>query len=282
MERFFRRYFWRRVTLLILPYDSSPTRRLSLPAGAIWALVIFWLAGVTVAAFVITRRVNYEAMRLMNAHLAGQNALYAKEVAKVEALAKRLAPIERELGRILARNKSKALKGIAEGGPASSFIPEEIPQRTSSLVEVGDEIFSRYQAITSLLTATPSEWPVRGWVTSEFGERTSPYTGEIGTYHCGTDIANKLGTPIKAAADGLVTHSGWTSAGYGKMVEISHGYGYTTRYGHCYRLKVSPGQRVRKGEVVAYLGSTGNATGPHLHYEVRLYGTPLNPRAFMK
>lgn len=282
MESLFRRFLWRRVTLLILPHDSSPTRRLSFPAGVVWLLVFLWLAGITAAGLVITRRVNYEAMRLLNAHLAEQNEQYAKEVAKAEALANRLAPIERELKRILARNKNRAIKGLAEGGPASSFVPEEIPQRVSRLTEVGEEIFSQYQAITSLLAATPAEWPLRGWITSEFGERISPYTGEIGTYHCGIDIANKLGAPVRAAADGLVTHSGWTSAGYGKMIEISHGYGYTTRYGHCYRLKVSAGQQVGKGEVIAYVGSTGNATGPHLHYEVRLYGTPLNPRAFMK
>ena len=85
-----------------------------------------------------------------------------------------------------------------------------------------------------------------------------------------------------AAADGMVLYAAWTPGGYGKMVEIAHGYGYSTRYGHCSRLRVTPGQRVRRGEVIAYLGSTGNATGPHCHYEIRLYGVPVSPRPFMK
>jgi murein DD-endopeptidase MepM/ murein hydrolase activator NlpD len=123
---------------------------------------------------------------------------------------------------------------------------------------------------------------VRGWITSEYGERTSPYTGEVGSVHQGVDIANKLGSPIVAAADGMVLYAAWTPGGYGKMVEIAHGYGYTTRYGHCSRLRVSPGQRVRRGEIIAYLGATGNATGPHVHYEIRLYGVPVSPRPFMR
>ena len=157
----------------------------------------------------------------------------------------------------------------------------EIPGRVARLERAGEEIFRDWESLASLAAATPTGWPVRGWITSEFGERVSPYTGEIGALHQGVDIANKLGSPITAAADGLVTQAGWTSGGYGKMVEIVHGYGYATRYGHCSRLRATPGQRVRRGEVIGYLGSTGNATGPHCHYEVRLYGVPVDPRTFM-
>jgi murein DD-endopeptidase MepM/ murein hydrolase activator NlpD len=131
----------------------------------------------------------------------------------------------------------------------------------------------------SLYASTPSVWPVRGWVTSPYGNRTSPFSGIV-KFHEGLDIAAQTGTPIMAPADGVVVKAGFSS-GYGNMVEISHGYGIKTVYGHSSRLNVKPGQRIRRGEVIAYVGDTGTSTGPHLHYEVRLNGLPVNPVKYM-
>ncbi len=278
----------RPITLLLLPYASARSYRLRLPTFVLVSLLAVWVISLGVGAFLLTRHINYEAMRLLTTHLAEQNESYVKEVAKTEALAKRLAPLESELKHLLARTRRAAKEGVGEGGAYPDgyrhmpFLPEEIPQRVSNLKKVGEEIFRDYQELISLVASTPSGWPVRGWITSAYGERISPVTGEVGTLHQGVDIANKLGNPVVATADGLVVHAGWTRGGYGKVVQISHGYGYSTRYAHCSRLKVSRGDRVRRGDVVAYVGSTGNATGPHCHYEVRLYGVPVSPRPFMK
>lgn len=282
MNKNLRNALWRPVTLLVLPHESGRTLRLRMPAAALAAIALAWLFSIGLASFLLIRRINYEAMRLMNRHLAEENERYAQEVAKAEGLTQRLAPLERELRRALGRTRNIAAMGAGEGGPQVSFLPEDIPARVSKLTEVGEQLFRDYQGLASLVSATPSGWPIKGWITSEFGERISPYTGEVGTLHTGLDIANKTGTPIIAAADGITVHAGWTAGGYGKLVEISHGYGYATFYGHCSRLKASPGQKVRKGDIIAYVGSTGNATGPHLHYEVRLYGVPVNPKPFMK
>ncbi len=131
----------------------------------------------------------------------------------------------------------------------------------------------------SLYASTPSIWPVRGWVTSPFGPRTSPFTG-IPTFHEGIDIAAQTGTPIIAPADGVVVKAEF-STGYGNMVEISHGYGIKTVFGHNSRLNVKAGQQVRRGDVISYVGDTGSSTGPHLHYEVRLNGLPVNPVKYL-
>jgi len=131
----------------------------------------------------------------------------------------------------------------------------------------------------SLYASTPSIWPVRGWVTSPFGPRTSPFTG-IPTFHEGVDIAAQTGTPIIAPADGVVIKAEF-STGYGNMVEISHGYGIKTVFGHNSRLNVKAGQQVRRGDVISYVGDTGSSTGPHLHYEVRLNGLPVNPVKYL-
>ncbi|HEX9113331.1 MAG TPA: M23 family metallopeptidase, partial [Nitrospirota bacterium] len=127
----------------------------------------------------------------------------------------------------------------------------------------------------SMYASTPAGWPVRGWITSPYGNRRSPFSGQL-TFHEGIDIAAQTGTPVTAPADGVVVKAGFGS-GYGNMVEISHGYGIKTVFGHNSRLNVKAGQRVRRGDVIAYVGDSGSSTGPHLHYEVRLNGLPVNP-----
>jgi murein DD-endopeptidase MepM/ murein hydrolase activator NlpD len=94
------------------------------------------------------------------------------------------------------------------------------------------------------------------------------------------DIANETNTPIRSTADGMVTYAGWQT-GYGRVIVVEHGFGYSTRYGHCSRLEVSVGQDVKQGQVLGYLGSTGRSTGSHVHYEVRIHGVPVNPEKFL-
>lgn len=131
----------------------------------------------------------------------------------------------------------------------------------------------------SLHAATPARWPVRGWVTSHFGNRMSPFSG-IEKFHEGIDIAAQTGTPIISPADGVVVKAGF-GTGYGNMVEVSHGYGFKTLFAHNSRLNVKTGQRIRRGDIIAYVGDSGSSTGPHLHYEVRLNGLPVNPTKYM-
>jgi len=129
------------------------------------------------------------------------------------------------------------------------------------------------------LSSKPSIWPTGGTVTSGFGWRISPW-GEDREFHQGLDIANSLGTPIVATADGRVVQSGW-SGGYGNLVQIDHGNGITTMYGHNSQIVVTEGQQVGKGQIIAYLGSTGRSTGPHVHYEIRVNGNAVDPVGFL-
>ncbi len=122
---------------------------------------------------------------------------------------------------------------------------------------------------------TPSIYPTSGILTSPFGFRRDPFTGKI-KHHDGIDISAPVGTPIVAPADGIVKSVRW-ARGYGLMIEIDHGYGVTTRYGHCSKVVVRQGQFVRRGQLIGYVGNTGRSTGPHLHYEVRVMGRPINP-----
>ncbi len=126
----------------------------------------------------------------------------------------------------------------------------------------------------------PSRRPVDAMaLTSSFGTRSDPFNGRRAR-HNGIDIPGPIGTPIYATADGMVGRAQWLG-GYGNYAEIEHGNGIETRYGHMSRLNVTPGQRIRRGDIVGYMGSTGRSTGSHLHYEVRIAGAPVDPTPFV-
>jgi murein DD-endopeptidase MepM/ murein hydrolase activator NlpD len=142
-----------------------------------------------------------------------------------------------------------------------------------------EELLNKLKAKRSLLAATPSIRPLDGWKTSGFGYRRSPFTGRR-ELHKGLDIAAPKGSPIIAPADGVVTFSARKGL-MGNMVTIKHGYGIVTRYGHLSKMLKEKGEKVARGEVIALVGSTGRSTGPHLHYEVRLNGVPVNPEKYI-
>ena len=139
-----------------------------------------------------------------------------------------------------------------------------------------------YGAVSSVVNSTaetPNIWPVAGPISSYYGYRTSP--GGIGsTFHEGVDIAGDYGTPISATAAGTVTQAGWVG-GYGYLVEVKHADGIVTRYGHNSAVLVYEGQHVDQGSMIALMGSTGNSTGPHCHYEVRIHGEAVDPMYFL-
>lgn len=131
----------------------------------------------------------------------------------------------------------------------------------------------------SLLSA-PTLWPVMGRITSSFGERLDPFNGE-GAFHSGIDIATSFGAAVRAPADGVVLKASFGN-GYGREIIIDHGGGIETVYGHLSGFAVTVGEQVQRGQVIGYVGSSGRSTGPHLHYEVRVRDTPVNPHKYMR
>jgi murein DD-endopeptidase MepM/ murein hydrolase activator NlpD len=127
----------------------------------------------------------------------------------------------------------------------------------------------------ALASATPSMWPVAGWLSSSFGDRPDPFNGE-GNFHPGIDISAERGMPVYATADGTVESAAF-NGNYGNLIVIDHGFGLATRYGHLWRFAVQAGHAVKRGDLIGYVGSTGRSTSPHLHYEVTLNGRLINP-----
>lgn len=141
------------------------------------------------------------------------------------------------------------------------------------------EIVHQLRNNQDVLESTPSIWPVSGWVTSPFAWRTSPFTGKR-EFHKGLDISAPRGTPVYAPARGLVKFAG-RDGSYGIAIKMKHNSSLTTRYGHLHKIAVKSGQTVTRGELIGYVGNTGRSTGPHLHYEVRLNGVPVNPKRYI-
>ena len=156
---------------------------------------------------------------------------------------------------------------------------ERLELEATSQEESLSELEKLLQSKKDMLAHTPSIWPVHGWVTSGFGFRTNPFT-TLTQMHEGLDIANRIGTPVIAPSDGIVSDTGKDSA-YGNFIVISHGFGINSRFLHLSKILVRPGQRVKRGDKIAEVGTTGKSTGPHLHYEVRVNGIPVNPLRYI-
>jgi murein DD-endopeptidase MepM/ murein hydrolase activator NlpD len=164
-------------------------------------------------------------------------------------------------------NTLYALKGSALTGAAAAGL-EDGTRRLASLSD------------WTRAADAPSLWPVEGRLTSAFGERVDPFNGE-GAFHSGLDISVPYGTPVHAAADGVV-HSAEFMSGYGRLISIDHGHGVETRYGHLSGFAITPGEHVHRGQVIGFVGTTGRVTSPHLHYEVRIHGVPVNPHKYLR
>jgi murein DD-endopeptidase MepM/ murein hydrolase activator NlpD len=233
-----------------------------------------------------------------NAQLRSQILLVQEKVAHISATLDRVERFDAKLrtavtqlqdpernlaiGPIGPTDDPASIPGPAPAGQASL---SALPGRLGSLETEASrqerslrELQEYFDDQKSLLASTPSIWPTHGWVTSDFGLRLDPYNGER-KMHLGLDIATPHGQIVQAPSDGTVVFAG-TEGGYGKVLVVDHGYGVKTRYGHLSELFVKEGEVVKRGAKLAAVGNTGRSTGPHLHYEVRVYGIPENPRKF--
>ncbi len=203
----------------------------------------------------------------------------------------------------LRQNKLLSVRPSASAAsaptPASLALTDEVDQQAVKL-SINQFYALRTQAMSGRMTRAleggltpsytgdwgrivdaPSLWPIEGRIASSFGQREDPINGEEGAFHPGVDIDAPWGTPVRAAGDGDV--AGTTlGAGYGRGVVIDHGHDLVTLYGHLSSVAVLPGQHVTRGQVIGYVGQTGRATGPHLHYEVRIHNVPVNPHKFLR
>lgn len=262
-------------------------------------LIVAALFGVSIWLFL-----ELEKSRDVSASLVRAERALEDERKQAVNLAASIADLGRDLDRIKRFDSKLRLMMNMDGDPADAlegagdfsrfYLPlhrQELAARkmqefitslseSARLEEVRQQdLLLALRENRSLLTSIPSIWPVTGFISSSFGSRISPF-GRGGQFHKGLDISNSIGTPIIAPADGTVIRAGPDGA-YGNSVEIDHGGGIVSKYAHLQKVAVQPGQWLKRGQVLGYIGMTGRTTGPHLHYEVRLNGLPVNPMRYI-
>ena len=296
--------------IIVAKFLKSPKRFCvhddrKLVAGTLGALLILALLGFT-AGFFTRGGVAMAQVTSMRGQLARQQSqLNESRVAaqrEINALAARLGQLQAQanrlnaLGERLTRmgklgdgefnfNQQPGTGGAERSEPISSAeLDRQIGLLGRTFTRSGDQL----KVLESLLvdqnldrTQTPSTMPItNSYISSPFGSRIDPITGGH-EFHKGLDLDGRTGDPVHSAADGIVIRSGFDTGGYGNVIDIDHGNGYITRYGHCSRLLVKVGDLVHAGDEIAKVGSTGRSTGAHLHFEVWINGEPVNPKPYL-
>ena len=280
-----------RFTVLIVPNDDRRFRKLQLTRPFVGVAML--AAGALLAAGLIaphlylrvqTQRASIEQLAAENSRLRDQTQQFESSVDRIQ---EQLSGIEETAGK-LADELGVEMMNAPAGGPGAPTLAGRSPligeldslgDRTVDISSSLADLDEAFQVRARLLSATPSIMPAQGWFSHGFGWRKDPFTGKR-AFHRGVDIVNHRGTPIVSTADGVVTRA-VRVADLGKTVDISHGRGFVTRYAHLSETLVKPGQKVRRGEVIGKMGSTGRSTGDHLHYEIFYDGRRVNPWKYL-
>ena len=293
-------------TVLVLPDATSTPRKFHISRSVLTVLSSLAIVAIVAFAFFLYQYVNVNVRLLELKQLrleAGDRSFLAERVGQLEGELTRLRDLDRRLRAAIGLETAEAeppAAPAAQGGAETvsrTVLFDAMKQQTGRLGDwvnrdlsaLGQEINSRERSLkelkafieekASVLAATPTILPAKGRVTAGYGYRKSPFTGQR-ELHEGLDIAGPYGSPIVATADGIVTFAG-PLAGYGNVVFVDHGHGFSTFYAHCSSYRVREAQRVRRGEVIAFVGTTGRTTGPHVHYEVHVNGVISNPMKYM-
>jgi len=280
--------------LFVARGDDGQLRKISIPVHYLYVFVVGAAIGflsLTGIASSYTRMLlkvsRYNELLTKKNQLEDSNSRLAQEAKERDVQVASLASIAGEVSALYGLKSQPMVGGERiQDEDVSSSLDQLHALRTSALsgaTMVGLTMGLTRNATTAdwiRANAAPNLWPVEGQVTGSFGERIDPFNGE-GAFHSGVDIGCSYGTKIIAPADGLVVATE-TMGGYGRAIIIDHGNGISTRYAHLSGYAVTAGQRVNRGDVIGYVGESGRSTGPHLHYEVRINDTPVNPYKYLR
>jgi len=295
------------ITILIFGHKTSRTRHLKFRKKNVKIglyLLAFAILSVTFffCDYIQVKKKAYEVaqLRQQTEIQRSQIHFFSSKIEEMEKQISRLKDFDKRI-RIIANLEKgqETAPFIGMGGPSPSDLRDKLKgekdekglvhqmkidvdrlQSEAATQEMSlSELEKVLQSKQEILAHTPSIWPVQGWVTSDFGFRTNPFTG-LTQMHEGIDISNRMGTIVVSPGNGFVSDIGndWV---HGKFLVISHGFGMTTRYSHLNKALVKVGQKIKRGEKIAEVGTSGKTTGPHLHYEVRLNGIPANPMRYI-
>jgi murein DD-endopeptidase MepM/ murein hydrolase activator NlpD len=281
-------------TIIFVPHARAKFRKLKVSHRLLFSLVSLVSTSLCLSTFFsvqyftsLSQTHELTRLRKENKSLQTANEQFSKSV---ESLRTQLHNVEDKTRKLAIIAGISTLDEASQGG-VGGIRPTDLGEnpyrddldkmtfRSHRIDKDLSVLEQKFAAQSQLLASTPSIAPVRGILTDGFGGRSDPFTGEIGT-HNAVDISSAVGQAVRAPADGIVVKAEWAN-GYGNVIYLSHGYGYSTRYGHLSSYAVQPGARVKRGDIIGYVGSTGRSTGPHLHYEVRVNNNPVNPLEYI-
>ncbi|MFI5180334.1 MAG: M23 family metallopeptidase [Thermoanaerobaculia bacterium] len=282
-------------TIIFVPHARARFRQFRVSSRLLWGVAVFLFLSVALGStFTVLWIRSIRQNREYSALVAANQDLRARARdlnGKLESLEKQLTEFEEKTRRLSIAAGLSAVNDPGTGGVGGLAA---IPLDATASVELGMSEARRRSGLLSSrletverklslqadrLALTPTLAPSAGLLTAGFGLRNDPFTGQR-EFHTGIDISTPAGNRVFAPAGGTVIRVGWDK-GYGRIVTISHGYGLTTLFGHLGAARVSEGQRVKRGDLIALVGSTGRSTGPHLHYEVHQDGKPVNPLEYV-
>lgn len=261
------------ITIMVIPHEDLKSLNLKVPfIGILLFLFVLTLGAVQ------TYRLFVNGLKYP--FLVHQVDFYTQKFSEWNSTITALKETERDFRRIFSfKSKDKVLETI-ETSYSGDIDMQNLMGEIQKTVERVDEIKDYLRIQKDLYMATPKGYPVEGNISSAYGKRDNPISGER-TFHSGVDISASPGMPVRATADGVVSYSGWTQSS-GNVVIVEHGCGFSTAYAHNRSNVVKVGQRVKRGETVGYIGSSGKSTGPHVHYEVWEKGKRINPSKFLQ
>ena len=281
-------------TIIFVPHARAKFRKLKISHRFLFSIFSLVTSSLCLSTFFsvqyftsLSQTHELSSLRRENRDLQAANEQFSKSV---ESLRSQLRTVEDRTRKLAIIAEISTLDETAQGGVGGARTDgidpnpfrddiDKMSFRSHRLERDLSLLEQKFVAQKQLVSSTPSIVPVRGILTDGFGGRSDPFTGEPGT-HNAIDISSAVGAPVRAPADGIVVKGEWAN-GYGNVIYLSHGYGYSTRYGHLSSFAVRPGERVKRGDIIGYVGSTGRSTGPHLHYEVRLNNNPVNPLEYI-
>lgn len=288
------------LSLIVIPHTKTTTRTLSFSRRtvklAIWGAAIIGVLLLGVTADYIRIQVSsrsYGALKAENRTQAEAIREYQAKIGSLETRVNGFDEYVKKLNLMAGITTDQKLKEFYVGdypreevsSSAESQIQapgapiRDLQNKTEDIQRNFDTLNAFFESNTSFLASQPSIWPTNGWTSSGFGYRTDRFTQKW-TFHYGLDIVATMGNPVVAPADGFVAEIS-RSGLLGNSIVLSHGGGLTTLYGHLSKIGVVSGQKVKRGDVIGNVGSTGKSTGPHLHYEVRINGKPVNPYTYI-
>jgi murein DD-endopeptidase MepM/ murein hydrolase activator NlpD len=261
------------VTIMFVPHSSSKSIRLRVPALVLLKIAVLSAIGAVYVYSVTVDAIKYKETKEELDYYAGQ-------FNEIKSTISALKVAEAEFGKLFSMNSKEDVLESLNFSDSGAIDMEVLRLQINKTIDNVGEIKDYMSEQRDLYMATPRGWPVNGWLSSSYGRRKHPIKGTR-DFHTGVDISSNPGAKIKATADGIVSFAGWSGAN-GRLVAVEHGFGFRTFYAHNKKNMVKVGDVVQRGDVIAYIGSTGSSTGPHVHYEVWKSGKPANPKTYLK